>query len=379
VTPTTQPPQLPPRKRRRKKRKLPAALHPLIYGLVRAMIAAINLTGVDRAMGIMSRLARGYAKLPSNRKRLLRAMDNISWCFPDWEPERVRETAINSYSHLFCLGTEMAVTQRFVSRDGYAGRVEVGNLEGTLGAILGDRPTLLITSHCGNWELLGYSIASLGFPVHALYRPLDMKPLDQWVQDTRRSRGLMLIDKFGASSRLPQLIESGETVAFLADQNAGTQGLYVPFFGRLASAYKTIGLLALKYNASVVCTCAHRTVGMGELDAGGSTRFRYRIQTHDVIHPEDWADSSDPLFYITARYRRAIESMVRESPEQYLWMHRYWKNRPPHERKGRPFPDRLRAKIAELPWMDDEAVERCVTRSAEDARELAQLGVNSLK
>lgn len=367
------------KKSRRKKRKLHPALHPPVYGLVRALIAGINLAGVDRSMAAMSGAARRFALMPSNAKRLHRAMDNIRWCFPDWDDERVRDTAIHAYAHLFCLATEMAVTPRYVSRDGYADRVEVGELEGTLSEILSDRPTLLITGHCGNWELLGYALASLGFPVHALYRPLDMKPLDRWVQETRRSRGLMLVDKFGATTRLPQLIEDGETVAFIADQNAGQQGLYVPFFGRLASAYKTIGLLALKYEASIVCGCAHRNVGMGELEGAGSSRFSYRIRTHDVIRPEDWADAPDPLFYITARYRRAIESMVRETPEQYLWMHRYWKSRPPHERKQRPFPPRLRDKIAELPWMTEADVQRCVDRSAADAAELARLGVNSLK
>jgi KDO2-lipid IV(A) lauroyltransferase len=370
-------------KTKRKKGKLHPAFHGPVYAGVRAMIAGVNVAGVDRTMRAFSDVARWFALRPANRKRLDRAMDNIAWCFPDWDEARVRETAINAYCHLFCLGAEMAVTTRYVSRDGYARRVEVDEIGEPLAEIINDRPTLLITGHCGNWELLGYSLASLGFPIHALYRPLDMKPLDRWVQETRRSRGLMLVDKFGASTMLPKLIESGETVGFIADQNAGDQGTHVPFFGRLASAYKTIGLLALKYEASIVCGCAHRVGGMvdGEFKGGddASRSFHYRIRTHDVIRPEDWADKSDPLFYITARYRRAIELMVRESPEQYLWMHRVWKSRPPHERKGRPFPDRLLDKCRELEWMDESDIERMVDRSRIDAAELQRLGVSSLK
>jgi len=354
-------------------------MHPPIYGLMRAMMMGVHLAGIDRSMHALSNVGRGFARLPMNRKRLDRAMDNIAWCFPEWDQDRVRETAVGAYAHLFCLAAEMAVTQRAVSRDGYAARVEIGDLGDTLKSMLSDRPTLLLTGHCGNWELLGYSVASLGFPVHALYRPLDMKPVDRWVQETRRSRGLMLVDKFGATQLLPELIDRGETVAFIADQNAGNQGLYVPFFGRLTSAYKTIGLLALKYNASIVCSCAHRIPRAQTPGIGPSRGFSYRIEAHDIIHPEDWADSSDPLFYITARYRRAIEMMVRKSPEQYLWMHRYWKSRPPFERKGRPFPDRLKAKILELPWMNEADLERLVDRSDADAAELKRLGVNSLK
>ena len=68
-------------------------------------------------------------------------------------------------------------------------------------------------------------------------------------------------------------------------------------------------------------------------------------------------DDSDPLFYITARYVRAIEEMARRYPESYLWMHRRWKSRPRHERNGKPMPASLEAKLRELPWVDEAMME----------------------
>ena len=118
-----------------------------------------------------------------------------------------------------------------------------------------------------------------------------------------------------------------------------------------------IALLAQRYNAAVVCGYAMRR-GM---------RFMYEVGTTDVIYPEDWADQPDPLFYITARYRRAIERMVRSFPEQYLWMHRIWKSRPRHEVKNRPFPAALRDKLLALPWLSSEDVEQLIDRSNRDA------------
>jgi KDO2-lipid IV(A) lauroyltransferase len=99
--------------------------------------------------------------------------------------------------------------------------------------------------------------------------------------------------------------------------------------------------------------------------------MRYAVETTDVFGPEDWATHPDPLFYLTARYRRAIETMVRRAPEQYLWMHRLWRSRPPHERQGKPLPDSMRRKLELLPWMTSADVERVVDRSARDGRELA--------
>ena len=93
----------------------------------------------------------------------------------------------------------------------------------------------------------------------------------------------------------------------------------------------------------------------------------YRIEIADVIEPSDWKGQPDPLFYITARYRVAIERMVRSAPEQYLWMHRIWKSRPRHERDHKPVPAALAGKLRALPWMNDVAVERVVEQSRRES------------
>lgn len=315
-----------------------------------------------------------FAALPANRRRLSRAVENIAWCFPEWDSSLVRDYAVEAYRHMFCLAAELALSPRLLNEDGFARHVELGRLRKGLLALASDRPCILITGHCGNWELLGATLAMLGFPMHALYRPLDLAPLDAWVQETRRRQGILLVDKFGAAEALPALLEQKKPIGFIADQNAGDRGLFVPFFNRLASTYKTIGLLALRFNATIICGHAHRLSGLNAAATGAlskeareSQSFRYRVDVADLFGPEDWREQPDPLFYITARYRRAIEQMVRKAPEQYLWMHRYWKSRPPHERRKKPFPAQLREKIASLPWIDDDDVDQIVERSNRDA------------
>jgi KDO2-lipid IV(A) lauroyltransferase len=80
-------------------------------------------------------------------------------------------------------------------------------------------------------------------------------------------------------------------------------------------------------------------------------RFLYQLHFADLIRPHEWADQPDPLFYITARYTRAIEMMVRNAPDQYLWIHRRWKSRPRFIREGQSMPGKLIAKLEQLPWM----------------------------
>lgn len=374
--PATEPVEISLTPPRRRKAGPPAWVHPPIYGTVRGVAAATQIFGLENSIRLLRSLAGWYADLPANDKRLERAKSNLRWCFPDWHEDRVHECAVEAYRHLFTLAVEVAACPRLIAADGYASFVEIGDVQAGLRELLNDRPCILVTGHCGNWELLGATMAVLGFPMHALYRPLDIKALDDWLLRTRSARGMMLVDKFGAARVLPKLMQEHKPVAFIADQNAGDRGLFVPFFNRLASAYKTIGVMAMRYRTPIVCGSAHRLSGGLDASANASEvqRFRYHIEISDVIQPEDWDDQPDPLFYITARYRLAIENMVRRTPEQYLWMHRYWKSRPRHERIGKPFPDRLRDKVLAFPWMDEEKVERLVERSARDAEDYAASG-----
>jgi len=329
---------------------------------------------------------RWWGASPVNRKRMERAVGHIQHAFPAWERERCERTALDSYEHLFRLVMEFGQAPRLMSPSGWLGHVAMGNVRETAREITSGRPVMLITGHCGNWEILGYTIAMLGVPMHALYRRLDNAPLDRWLRRTRAQRGLTLMDKFGAMEKLPRMVAEGVPVGFVADQNAGDRGLFVPFFGRLTSTYKTIALLAIQTRAALVCGMARR-VSEAELVAGGeaggmegllASGLRHRLEIEDVIRPGDWADQPDPVYYVTARYRRAIESMVRRAPEQYLWMHRMWRSRPAHERRGKPFPEGLRRKLEALPWMDEGEVERVVEQSERDGRLLQELGVTRL-
>lgn len=345
--------------------------HPLIYGAFRGFVATVNAVGIEHSIELMRTLAGVYTAMPANRRRLERAKANIRWCFPEWDEARVHACGVEGYRHLFTLAAEVASSTELITPDTYAEHVRIGEVRDALRELLSGRPCLLVTGHNGNWEVLGATLATLGIPMHALYRPMDVKPLDDWLKATRAAQGLELVDKFGAVKRLPELLDAGEAVAFIADQNAGERGLFVPFFNRLASAYKTIGVLAMQYRTPIICGGARRlSGGIDGDDASGRPRFRYRIEIEDIIRPEEWDEQPDPLFYITARYRRAIERMVRKAPEQYLWLHRYWKSRPRHEQQGQPFPDRLREKIRSLPWMTEADLERIERRSAEDTEEL---------
>lgn len=354
--------------KRKRKFALPRWLQTPAYLAMRSLIAAAMTGDVETDVRAARILARRYAALEKGRFR--RTMDALGVAFPDMPEEERRRRALDAYEHLFTLAVEVAHTPRLITHDSWANHVRLGDLASALPTLLSGGPAILITGHCGNWELLGYVLALLGFPMHALYRPLDLPPLDAWVRRTRERRGLTLIDKFEAVRQMPELMRRGAHIGFIADQNAGDRGLFVPFFNRLASTYKTIGLMAMRYGVPIICGQARRLVpwrdgadaAEGQAGAGLASfhgeAFRYRLDVLDVIEPRDWQGQPDPLFYISARYRRSLENMVRRAPEQNLWLHRYWKSRPRHEHLGRPLPGALREKIRALPWITEDDVAR---------------------
>lgn len=368
-------------------RGAPSWIHAPTYIAIRMAVGGVLACPPEETIRMAAGLGRLYGSSRVNRKRLKRAVDHLAVAFPSWPAEAREACAIASYGHLFQLGAEVAYGPRLLSEDGWRNHIRVGRIEPAVRALLEGGPVILITGHCGNWEVLGFTVALLGFPMHALYRPLDSRPLDRWVRRTRARRGLILVDKFGAVQKLPALMRAGAPVGFVADQNGGDRGVFVPFFNRLASTYKAIGLLAMQFDATIVCGMARRlesAFGIADepVEAArlreASCGLLYAMEMHDIFGPADWQTHEDPLFYLTARYRRAIETMIRTAPDQYLWMHRAWRSRPRHEREGQPFPPRLEAKLRALPWITDEDLDRIKDHSTRDTRTLAATGATKL-
>ncbi|MGB2984802.1 MAG: lysophospholipid acyltransferase family protein, partial [Phycisphaerae bacterium] len=183
---------------------------------------------------------------------------------------------------------------------------------------LSGRGVILVTGHYGTFEVTGHLLAALGFDVAAIMRPLDNVYLNRFVVHSRRTHGLALLDTKGAMGGAEEILKEGKLLAFIGDQDAGRKGLFVDFFGQPASTYKSIGLLAMSSRCPIVVGYARRRGNVAQYDVG----------VQRIIYPYEWEPQDDPLRWITQAYTTAIEEMVCEAPDQYLWIHRRWKSKP---------------------------------------------------
>ncbi|HEY0008815.1 MAG TPA: lysophospholipid acyltransferase family protein [Tepidisphaeraceae bacterium] len=264
----------------------------------------------------------GYIMYRFDKRHRLRAIGNLTRSFPHYPRKRIEAMALQSMQQTLMLGVEVMFTTRLIRMENFTRYIRLGDFGESL-KLLMDRHNglIVLTGHYGNWEILGYTLATLGFRTVSVARPLDNKYVNEWVLGVRERKGQRIVDKKGATAITTATLEAKGTVGIIADQNAGPKGLFVDFFGRKASTHKSIGLLAMQYNVPIVIGYARRL----------GRNFTFQIGTQDIIYPQDWATQDQPLHYITQRYTKAIEDFVTEDPGQYLWLHRRWKTRPKGE------------------------------------------------
>lgn len=222
------------------------------------------------------------------------------------------------YEHFCKMVIEMAHLPRLLHRHNWRKFLELQNGQLIVRALLSGRPLIIITGHSGNWEMAGYALALFGFKSYAVARPLDNPYLDGLIKRFRRNTGQELLNKNGDASRMADILEAGGIICTLADQDAGPNGLFVPFFGKPASTHKAVALLAL-HHESLVAVAVARRVGKG---------LEYILDVEAILDTKDYVNDPDAVRRLTEDYTAAWERLVSKAPEQYLWLHRRWKHEP---------------------------------------------------
>ena len=290
-----------------------------IYLLVRIVVCLVQTLSWRWAMS----LAEGLAWLAYclDRRHRQVALENLRHAFPHLDALALDALVRGVYRHFAAVVVETILMPRVLYRSNLYSFIHYANpadLERVMGWTRGGRPLMVLTGHFGNWEMLGYATGLFGCRGGVVARRLDNPHLDRFLADFRRKTGLILLDKNTDYPRILDILAGAGFLGMVGDQDAGSRGLFVDFFGRPTSTFKSIALLSLEYQAPIL------VLGAARLGAP----MQYRLYLEDVILPEDYAERTDATRAITQRYTDALERMVRRHPEQYFWVHRRWKHQP---------------------------------------------------
>lgn len=176
------------------------------------------------------------------------------------------------------------------------------------------RGVLFATAHLGNWELSAFAHALLSSPMHIVVRPLDNALLDSLVAGRRRLSGNSIIEKKDFARGILRALSKNEAVGILIDQNAAPdEGVFVNFFGVPACAATSFARIAAHSGAAVIPGFA----------IWSDQEHRYVLEFYPPV--EISGDASED----TRRLQAQLETVIRKHPDQWLWIHRRWKTRPP--------------------------------------------------
>ncbi|HEX6985726.1 MAG TPA: lipid A biosynthesis acyltransferase, partial [Planctomycetaceae bacterium] len=288
------------------------------FRLVVCVVAALPLrTSVRLAEGLAFLFAR---VLPQKVVRGHVARENLRLAFPQRSDAEIEALVLGMWRHLFRMVVEIVQLPRKVGRDNMADVFTFRNRDETVRALCSGRPVLILGGHFGNWEVGNVAFGAFGFPVNGVARDLDNPYLHDWFLRIRRKSGGRLISKRGGGTEMTEVLARRGLLGLLCDQDAGDRGLFVPFFGRDASTFKSIALLAMEYRALVVVGYSLRLPD----DFREAHWVRYEIGCEEIIDPDECGGVDE----ITRRYTAALERAIRRAPEQYFWVHRRWKSKP---------------------------------------------------
>ena len=229
--------------------------------------------------------------------------------------------------HLFRVVAEIVQLPRKMTLTNCREVLVFRNRKVVMEALCSGRPVIVLGGHFGNWEVSVSQFGLFGMRMGVVGRELDNPHIHEWFAKAREDTGHRLYLKKGASDDMVDLLEAGGNLALACDQDAGPKGMFVDFFGRPASTFKSIALMAMQYDAIIVVGYGMRLPD----DFENSRWSRFEIGCEEVIDPRE-IDAKDELREITQRYTSALERIVRRCPEQYFWVHRRWKT-PPELRK----------------------------------------------
>lgn len=178
------------------------------------------------------------------------------------------------------------------------------------------RGVLIATAHLGNWELSAFAHALITEPMNVMIRPLDNPLIDELVEHRRTLSGNKLIYKWDAARAVIKALKNNEAAGILIDQNTSTsEGVFVDFFGKRACAGSGFTKLAHHTSAPVIPGFA--------LWHAASRRYVLRF------YPR--IEMSGDVAEDTRRIHVVLEQIIRRYPDQWMWIHRRWKTRPPGE------------------------------------------------
>jgi KDO2-lipid IV(A) lauroyltransferase len=269
---------------------------------------------------VTARIAGGLAalwyRLDGRRRRI--ALENIARSGIAADPRDAARIARGSFRHLLLVVLESLGTSRFFDEANWRERVAVEIPEDTRALIESpEQGIILVSGHLGNWEVAAQLVSYLK-PVTGITRAMNNPLAERLFRERKPRNRFTLTPKHDAKSgRLFEVLKKGDVLALLVDQHARQRGMRIDFFGVPASTHTSHALLHLVTRTPLVFGYCVR------VPPGPMT---FKLVAGPPLRHTPTGDREADIRAILDALGRQLEDAIRAYPEQYLWVHRRWRD-----------------------------------------------------
>jgi Kdo2-lipid IVA lauroyltransferase/acyltransferase len=296
--------------------------------LIRQLLRVLGLLPLGPALALGGAAGRLAHRLAGGTRRL--ALTHLAQAFPEKTPAEREAIARDMFVHLGRSATELASVRWYDRRlDQY---VEVTPPR-LLAEVMGrGRGMVFVTGHLGSWELLARRIARAGVPNAVIAKSRGDRALNAMAERFRAAGGVTTLwrEDPDTGRAIIRTFRSGKALGILIDQDTRVQGVFVPFFGRLAFTPRAAADFAIRFGAPVVVGTIHRK---GPRPADG-----HLLELTEVSFSSDPPDREVEAVRLTAACTAILEDAIRRHPGEWVWMHERWRTRPADERAAVEMP-----------------------------------------
>lgn len=263
----------------------------------------------------------GYAVASRHRKV---AFESLSIAFASQKStQEIKEIAFSSFDTMAKIAIEFLV---FLERPQLINRyVTVEGIEHLKATLDKKKGVIALSAHFGNFPLMLTKLAMDGYPIHTLLRTMR----DQWVNDYfLRKRDAVGVGSIFTQPRKQcvekslEVLRHNDILFIQLDQNFGTGGIFVDFFGKKAATAKGPIVFALRTGAAIVPMFIIREKGNHQ-----------RVIIEPEVEIITGKDPDETIQLNAQKLTTIIETYVRRYPSEWGWIHRRWKVRPKEERE----------------------------------------------
>ncbi|MCA6072372.1 MAG: lysophospholipid acyltransferase family protein [Endomicrobium sp.] len=285
------------------------------YVGLRILMCAMYLLGRSLAHFVGRVLAFVLFHFVPVRKN--QVLQNITLSFPEKSRKEVIAIARKTYKTF----TKVFVDMFFISKmpDSEIEKMLIYDNEVIDKTLARGKGLVLLSAHFGNWELSALAFAKK-YTVALIVAKQSNDFVDMMINSFRNKKGFNVIDfqrdDKMSFRRIVGALRKNQVLAILGDQDAGRQGIFLPFFGRLASTPKGPAFFAIRAGSPII-------TAFGVRQKDGSMKMKVK----EIPMPSTGDEEKD-IEIINSIYNNRLEKVIRENPDQWFWFHRRWNTLP---------------------------------------------------